>query len=312
MIKLAKVLLTHLKSELHVFSLLYALLFCSLMIVFKDSIELQKSHFLSHFRSFQVQLFLILYNYILYYFVLIPILAFRKKLYILKKADFWIKSLFFLTLIGVNIRGFLRDYVVAETDNYILQHYLYIIIHNINTLVVILPLLLLFRLLYDKKNISFYGFNRQNAHLKQFSSLLLIIIPLVCWAAFQADFRQTYPTFKPWYFSQYFGENTWLAGIIMELSEPVSFIYTELIFRGMLVVGMVEILGTEALLPMAAFYCIYHFGKPDAEIISSFFGGYILGVFALKFKNIWGGTLIHIALAWLMELSAITYYFFTK
>jgi membrane protease YdiL (CAAX protease family) len=72
-----------------------------------------------------------------------------------------------------------------------------------------------------------------------------------------------------------------------------------------LVIGIVSIIGREAILPMALLYVVIHFGKPLTETISSFFGGYILGVFAYKYKNIMGGIIIHIALAWMMELAAI-------
>ncbi len=35
-------------------------------------------------------------------------------------------------------------------------------------------------------------------------------------------------------------------------------------------------------------YVALHYGKPAGETISSFFGGYILGVLAYQSKNIWG------------------------
>jgi len=47
-----------------------------------------------------------------------------------------------------------------------------------------------------------------------------------------------------------------------------------------------------------------HFGKPIGEAISSIFGGYVLGVIALNTKSIVGGSIVHIGVAWLMELFA--------
>jgi membrane protease YdiL (CAAX protease family) len=55
---------------------------------------------------------------------------------------------------------------------------------------------------------------------------------------------------------------------------------------------------------MAATYAVLHFGKPMGETISSFFGGYILGVLALYTRNIWGGVFIHVLLAFGMEVFA--------
>ena len=49
-----------------------------------------------------------------------------------------------------------------------------------------------------------------------------------------------------------------------------------------------------------------HFGKPLGECISSVFGGYILGVIALYSRNIWGGVVLHMGVAALMELAAFS------
>jgi hypothetical protein len=53
---------------------------------------------------------------------------------------------------------------------------------------------------------------------------------------------------------------------------------------------------------MALFYCTIHFGKPLGECISSYFGGLILGAITLQTRAIWGGLIVHLGIAWLMEL----------
>jgi hypothetical protein len=53
---------------------------------------------------------------------------------------------------------------------------------------------------------------------------------------------------------------------------------------------------------MAAFYCTIHFGKPLGECISSYFGGMVLGVLAYRTRSILGGLIVHLGLAWMMEL----------
>jgi len=45
------------------------------------------------------------------------------------------------------------------------------------------------------------------------------------------------------------------------------------------------------------------------EAISSFFGGFILGVHALEKRNIFGGIVIHVGIAYLMEIAAIWQYY---
>ena len=93
-------------------------------------------------------------------------------------------------------------------------------------------------------------------------------------------------------------------GVIYEFFYLADFTFTELVFRGVLVIGMARLIGKDAVLPMVAVYAFLHFGKPLGETIGSVFGGYILGVIALKSKNIVGGCIIHIGVAFLMDIAA--------
>jgi membrane protease YdiL (CAAX protease family) len=94
----------------------------------------------------------------------------------------------------------------------------------------------------------------------------------------------------------------WVAVLIYEMAYASSFISVELFFRGFLVLGFVRYLRGYAIVPMVACYCFLHFGKPLAETITSIFGGFVLGVFVYKTRNIWGGIIIHMGIALLMEL----------
>jgi membrane protease YdiL (CAAX protease family) len=55
---------------------------------------------------------------------------------------------------------------------------------------------------------------------------------------------------------------------------------------------------------MCVYYITIHFGKPLGETISSFFGGLLLGVIAYRTKSIYGGIIVHLGIAYLMELFA--------
>jgi hypothetical protein len=52
---------------------------------------------------------------------------------------------------------------------------------------------------------------------------------------------------------------------------------------------------------VACFYCTIHFGKPPGEAISSFWGGLLLGIISYNTKSIWGGLIVHLGIAWMME-----------
>jgi hypothetical protein len=93
-----------------------------------------------------------------------------------------------------------------------------------------------------------------------------------------------------------------LYKLLYEVSYGSDFITIELFFRGFLVLAFSKWFGRDAILPMAAFYCTIHFGKPMGECISSFFGGMILGIVTYHTRTIWGGLMVHLGIAWMMEL----------
>jgi len=132
--------------------------------------------------------------------------------------------------------------------------------------------------------------------------LLALMLPLVALASTRPDFLHTYPKVKNIAFITAYARPAWPWQLLYELSYGLDFLSIELFFRGLLVIGLSRYAGEKVILPMAAFYCTIHFGKPLGECISSFFGGMILGVIALRTRSILGGLIVHLGLAWLMEL----------
>ena len=88
-----------------------------------------------------------------------------------------------------------------------------------------------------------------------------------------------------------------------DVRSSISFYaYCLLALVGFLILAFIKWAGKDAILPMACFYCTIHFGKPLGECISSYFGGIILGVVVYHTRSIYGGLLVHLGIAWLMEL----------
>lgn len=167
---------------------------------------------------------------------------------------------------------------------------------------VIIPLVILW-LLFDKGSNFYTGIFRKFDY-KPFLILIICVIPLTLFAATQNDFLRYYPTCKG--FVSFDGS---LAEpvkkiFIYESAYGVNFFATELFFRGVLIIGMMRLIGKDAILPMAVLYVVIHFGKPMGETISSFLGGIIMGVFAYETRSIAGCVVIHLGLAWLMEIMA--------
>ncbi|GGA82688.1 CPBP family intramembrane glutamic endopeptidase [Puia dinghuensis] len=146
------------------------------------------------------------------------------------------------------------------------------------------------------------GLTRRNFNALPYFGLLLLLIPLIALASTQPDFLRVYPKVKNLAFLNGYARPMWPWRLLYELSYGLDFLSIELFFRGLLVVAFFNYVGQAAILPMAAFYCTIHFGKPLGECISSFFGGLILGVLAARTRTILGGLIVHLGLAWLMEL----------
>lgn len=152
---------------------------------------------------------------------------------------------------------------------------------------------------WQKGSLALYGATSRHTRLKPYTYLLLCMVPLVIWAASRPSFMEAYPRFARLPLLQT-GENVFEI-LVFELSYGIDFFTIEHFFRGFLILAFLRWAGQSVVLPMAMFYCAIHFGKPVAECISSFFGGVILGVVAMRTASIWGGLVVHLGIAWLME-----------
>jgi hypothetical protein len=148
---------------------------------------------------------------------------------------------------------------------------------------------------------NMFGLSAKGFNPTPYLWMLVIMIPLIFLASLQNDFLAMYPRLQnidylassnglPWY------------KLLFEFSYGIDFLTIEVFFRGFLVIGFAKYAGRHAILPMAVFYCMIHFGKPLGECISSFFGGLILGVITYHTRTIYGGLIVHLGIAWMMEL----------
>jgi CAAX prenyl protease-like protein len=154
---------------------------------------------------------------------------------------------------------------------------------------------------------SINGLQKQAPSLRPFIILLLVFAPIIFLIASQPDFLHTYPRFRSLDKLLPAHSRTWATAAAFELSYAFDFVTAEVFFRGFLVLAFVRYAGAAAILPMAAFYCAIHFGKPLAECISSYFGGIILGVITYRTGSVSGGLLLHLGMGWLMEVAGFVY-----
>jgi hypothetical protein len=148
------------------------------------------------------------------------------------------------------------------------------------------------------------GWSMQQVKWMPYLWMVLAIIPLVSLAASQPSFLQAYPKLRNIQFLAPGGPSI-PQKLLYELAYGSDFLTIEIFFRGFLVIIFARYVGPAAVLPMAVMYCSIHFGKPMLECISSYFGGILLGVLACYSQSIYGGIVVHLSLAWMMELAAL-------
>lgn len=169
-------------------------------------------------------------------------------------------------------------------------------------LVVLIPLIVLYRILPAQP--SSWGMTVKNIRWRPYCLMLVLMAPLIIFASTQADFLNAYPRLKQVAFiAPHTGNLLWYQ-LLYEISYGIDFITIELFFRGFLVFAFVRYAGPSVILPMAVFYCSIHFGKPLFECISSFFGGLLLGIIAHRTQSIAGGLIVHLGIAWMMEIGS--------
>ncbi len=156
----------------------------------------------------------------------------------------------------------------------------------------------------DRKNQPLYGFHAGDVTVKPYFVLLALMIPLVMGAATQEDFLETYPRLLHTGVPRSGTENL-LLNLLYEICYSIDFINTEFFFRGFMILAFARFAGPKAILPMCVFYVAIHFEKPLGETISSFFGGWILGIIAYETRSIYGGIIVHLGIALLMEVVAL-------
>jgi hypothetical protein len=239
-----------------------------------------------------------------YYFTLLIYSAFTKQWDFWKLKRFWIKSILVLTLLSIDSSApFLRT-AINEFSNPKLQFWIYKVSLNLMSFFTVMSPLLIYYFLYDRKEKHVYGLSARQFDTKPYCIMLLIMLPIIIVASFHISFMNQYPMYKHTSAHEYLNVPEWVTALTYEAAYGSDFVNVEFLFRGFMVIGMMNILGRKAVLAMAVTYCFLHFGKPAGEAISSIFGGYILGVIAYETKSIWGGIIVHVGIAWMMELVA--------
>jgi len=246
-------------------------------------------------------------SYFLLYFIpfscafLFQKLFFKENNYA-KSKWFWIILFIAPMIFSFRVNSNFFDNRIIE--NYKGQNYFFVD-HSVNwviqAIVTIIPLFIFWKI-KDSRNMPFYGTARLT-RIRIYWYMLAFMVPLIALASTQPDFLARYPRVHALLPLQSMSE--YLRMLVFELSYGLSFLSIEFFFRGFLVLSLLKICGTRSIIPIACFYVSIHMGKPMGEAISSFFGGVLLGVVTYHTRSIWGGLIVHLGIAWLMEIGGI-------
>jgi len=223
---------------------------------------------------------------------------------IFRSRQFWILSAATLLILGIN-GGFvwhvspIKAMVAPQLQYFVLR-----CSNNLVSAIIYFSLVTVTWWIVDRKRIPLYGLRAESLDPRPFFLLLLLVAPLILWASFQPDFLRKYPRYTGADIASAYGIPAAFPTGVFELFYGLDFVTTEFFFRGFMVLSFARLMGRGSVFPMIAVYCFLHFEKPLAEAISSIFGGLVLGVISYSTRSIYGGVIVHLGVAWMMEIAA--------
>jgi uncharacterized protein len=137
------------------------------------------------------------------------------------------------------------------------------------------------------------GWGETGRHWKIYVALYLIVLPVVWLASRTPAFSSVYPFYR--------GPRQ----LEWELLYGATFVSLEFFFRGFALFTLEPVMGRIAIFVMMIPYTMIHFGKPLPEVVGAVAAGVVLGHLALRTRSIWGGTAVHLAVAWTMDALAL-------
>jgi hypothetical protein len=239
-----------------------------------------------------------------YYLSVFSYTHFNHKPKIFSSKEFWVKSIFAISILSLDSSLSFVYPLISKLSHQLIELWMMKVSVNLLSIFTVLIPILVFYKWYEPDAEHVYGLNAKRFDVKPYFTMLLIMLPFIIAVSFNETFERQYPMYKVSLAHSYLGIPEWVTVAIYEFAYGFDFVTVEYFFRGFLVIGMMSVLGRGAVLSMAVVYCMLHFGKPAGEAISSIFGGYILGVVAYETRSVWGGVIVHIGLAWLMEIVA--------
>lgn len=163
---------------------------------------------------------------------------------------------------------------------------------------ILIPILFIRIILREKTTDYGWRWGTTGAHLRGY---LLLATPLSVGAVI-VSFSDAFSSYYPMY---WLADRSWFDLLIWELTYMPVFICVEFFFRGFMLHALRPAMGASAILVMTIPYTMIHFPKPMFESIVAFCFGILASILAYRSGSIWGGVLVHMMLAFSMDMTAI-------
>ncbi|MCK6618637.1 MAG: CPBP family intramembrane metalloprotease [Cyclobacteriaceae bacterium] len=292
----------HLKEDFNATVYTLTFLFLTVSVYLNYRFDFEDSHLDT--RPEQQRIIFYFFWHCIAYYVPVALYVGIRKAHVFQSRDFWFRSLLALSLLSLYRSLPYFDILINQLASNATLYYMYKVAKNMAGVFILIFPLLIFYWKSDHAQGHRYGLNANQFDFKPYFVMLMLMLPLIGAASFLPDFQQQYPRYESTPTHHYFGVDEWVVAGIYELTYGINFVSIEFFYRGFLVIGMMHVLGRNSVLSMASLYCFLHFGKPMGEALSSIFGGFILGAIAYQTRSIWGGVIVHVGIAWLMEGAA--------
>lgn len=299
--KIYQYLKSYLVQEFHIGLFLFLGVFLTAAIWFNYTYNFERGILDKEYGKLSYLGWSILYYMVPYLVGCLGISIFRKDFSFYRKGGFWL--VLFIFAFALSFDSYYKWYNLIDVPGEIYMYSRKMVSKLTRGSIYLIPLLIYFFFVRKRRD-SFFGLTTKGFDRNPYLIMMLIMTPLLIWASFNPDFLRAYPTYNPGRAEAYLGVSNWVTFIPYELFYAFTFFALEILFRGFLIFEMEKFLGERVVIPMVCVYCTLHFGKPMMECVSSIFGGFILGVIALRTRSVYGGVWVHIFIAVGMDVLA--------
>lgn len=136
------------------------------------------------------------------------------------------------------------------------------------------------------------------SHAWVYIVLYLMVLPAVIAVSYSSAFQNTYPFY-------HLASRSVVDLGLWWVFYGLQFFFLEFFFRGYLLHGTKRALGVYAIFVSSVPYCMIHYGKPMPETLGAIIAGVVLGTLSLRTLSIWSGFLIHISVAYSMDILSL-------